>query len=182
MKAIKKITMIAALLLGTITCIAQVKYYSTTKTFNQCGYTYQCDVKYQEVTLYNKANKRTYTNQIFKATGKEPPLFNNPDDVLDDDWTRVKSEQIVNAAFSTIERQRVRGSVLGVSMFIDPDSGRVIEVKFETTTFSPFATIPVSVYRKIETDLKDSIWFTPTTDGKKLNYIYRGWNQYIVTP
>ncbi|MGE4308771.1 MAG: DUF5043 domain-containing protein [Bacteroides sp.] len=76
--------MIAALLLGTITCIAQVKYYSTTKTFNQCGYTYQCDVKYQEVTLYNKANKRTYTNQIFKATGKEPPLFNNPDDVLDD--------------------------------------------------------------------------------------------------
>jgi len=27
MKAIKKITMIAALLLGTITCIAQVKYY-----------------------------------------------------------------------------------------------------------------------------------------------------------
>jgi hypothetical protein len=134
------------------------------------------------VTLYNKANKLTYTPQIFKSTGKEPPLFRDFYDVLDDNWTETKCEQIVNSAFSATERQRVKGRDFGIFMYISSDTGKVTEVKFNFTTASPFATIPVSVYRKIEIDLKNNIWFTPTADGKKLNFICCFWRQEITVP
>ena len=100
----------------------------------------------------------------------------------DDNWTRQKCEQIVNSAFSATERQRVKGQNFGIFMYISPDNGKVIGVEFTFTMSSPFATIPVSVYRKIETDLKNNIWFTPTADGKKLNYICRFWYQEITAP
>ncbi|MCE9107943.1 DUF5043 domain-containing protein [Bacteroides pyogenes] len=172
-------------LLWSANSMSQTNYYTVTKTFYQDGYTYQCDVVQgnKMVTLYNKDNKLTYTDQINKTTGKELPLFGNPDDVLDDDWTRGKSEKIVNGAFSAAQRNAVKGNILIISMYISPETGKVIEVKFNfTCTGDTFATIPVSVYRKIETDLKNNIWFTPTTDGKKLNYIYRSWNQEITEP
>lgn len=36
---------------------AQTNYYAVTKTFNENGYTYQCDVAASKtVTLYNKSN------------------------------------------------------------------------------------------------------------------------------
>lgn len=165
--------------------VAQTYYYNMTKTFYQDEYTYQCDVVQgnKEVILYNKENKLTYTDQINKDTGKELPLFgDNPDDTLEDDWTRKKSEEIVNSAFSSVQRDAVKGHSLGISMYINPVTGKVIEVRFETTSVSPFATIPVTVYRQIEIGLKNNIWFTPTADGKKLNYIYRGWNQEITVP
>lgn len=186
MKTIKKTfsSLLISLLFST-NIVAQTNFYTATKTFNQSGYTYQCDVVQENkmVTLYNRENKLTYTNQVYKTTGKEPPLFNNPDDVLDDDWTRTKSEKIVNSAFSAEQRNAVKGEVLLISMYISPDTGKVTEVKFNfTCKGDPFATIPVSIYRQIEIDLKNNIWFTPTEDGKKLNFIYRGWNQEIISP
>ncbi|WP_291529415.1 DUF5043 domain-containing protein [Bacteroides sp. UBA939] len=179
---------IGLLLICILYCVelsAQTNYYTTTKTLYQSGYTYQCDVvqESKKVTLYNKVNSLTYTEQMYKATGKLPPLLGNPPDVVDDNWTRQKCKQIVNSAFSATERQRVNGRDFGIFMYISPETGKVIEVRFTfTSTGNPFATIPVSVYRKIETDLKNNIWFTPTADGKKLNYICRFWRQEITTP
>ena len=50
---------------------AQTNYYTTTKTFNESGYTYQCDIPpYNLVTLYNKSNKWIYVHSIYKDTGK----------------------------------------------------------------------------------------------------------------
>lgn len=180
----KTFTSLFLSLLCSVNIVAQTNYYTVTKTFHQDGYIYQCDVDQgdKSVTLYNKDNKLTYTDQVYKATGKKLPIFNDLDDVLDDDWTRDKSEKIVNSAFSAAQRNAVKGSSLGISMFINPDTGKVIEVRFSTVSFSPFATIPVSVYRKIEVDLKNNIWFTPTDDGKKLNYIFRGLRHEIEEP
>ena len=45
------------------------------------------------------------------------------------------------------------------------------KVDFDFVTFNPFATIPVSVYRQIEIQLKEKVWFVPTEFGKGLNYI-----------
>ena len=53
---------------------------------------------------------------------------------------------------------------------------KIIEVDFDFVTFNPFATIPVSVYRQIEIQLKEKVWFVPTEFGKGLNYIYLCWN------
>ena len=62
-----------------------------------------------------------------------------------------------------------------VSMYIDSTTGKVIEVDFKFINKQGFGTIPLSVYRKIETDLKRQIWFTPTAEGKKMNFLMRGW-------
>ena len=66
-----------------------------------------------------------------------------------------------------------------VTMYINPDNGRVAEVKFWFLTDDPYATIPVSVYRTIETNLKNQIWFTPTAEGKKFNYVMRFWRHEV---
>ena len=40
-------------------------------------------------------------------------------------------------------------------MCINSDTGKVDEVEFSFMNFGTYATIPISVYRKIETDLKE---------------------------
>lgn len=157
---------------------AQTKYYNETKTFHENGYTYQCDVRGSGiVTLYNKNNQWTYTDQIDTNTGE----YYVPSDgkwvplTTDDVWTGAKRESIVNNAFSASEKQRIKGRKLTINMYIHSQTGKVVEINFEFHATNPFATIPVSVYRKIETELKNQVWYTPTTEGKKLNYICRSW-------
>ncbi len=66
-----------------------------------------------------------------------------------------------------------------VSMTIDTNTGKVIEVDFDFLRDKGFCTIPLYVYRKIELELKKNIQVTLTDAGKKLNFIQRGWNQEV---
>ncbi len=152
---------------------AQTNYYTSTKRFNENGYSYQCDVDQSKgVTLYNKNNQWTNIDQIYKSSGKKFIMDDDCPDVIEfDTWVDPKCESIVNNAFSAVEKLRVKGHELFISMYVSPDTGKVIDVDFFFVTFDPYATIPVSVYRKIEIDIKQNIWFVPTDEGKKLNYI-----------
>ncbi len=152
---------------------AQTNYYTSTKRFNENGYSYQCDVDQSKgVTLYNKNNQWTNIDQIYKSSGKKFIMDDDCPDVIEfDTWVDPKCESIVNNAFSAVEKLRVKGHELFISMYVSPDTGKVIDVNFFFVTFDPYATIPVSVYRKIEIDIKQNIWFVPTDEGKKLNYI-----------
>ena len=154
---------------------AQTNYYTETKTFQESGYTYQCDVSHGLVKLYNKENKLTYVRQIFKDTKEVPGFGFDFDDVVEETWTRPKSLSIVNNSFTPEQKQRMGTQSVGICMYISPETGKVIEVEFHLSTFNPFATISLSVYRKIEVELKQQIWFTPTKDGKRLNYLMRYW-------
>ncbi|WP_373801548.1 DUF5043 domain-containing protein [Bacteroides heparinolyticus] len=154
---------------------AQTNYYTDTKTFQENGYTYQCDVSYGLVKLYNKENKLTYVRQIFKDTKEVPGFGFDFDDVVEETWTKPKSLSIVNNAFTAEQKQRMGTECVGICMYISPETGKVVEVAFDFTTVSSFATIPLSVYRKIEVELKQQIWFTPTKDGKRLNHLMRSW-------
>ncbi|WP_195527838.1 DUF5043 domain-containing protein, partial [Bacteroides faecis] len=69
------------------------------------------------------------------------------------------------------EKQRVKGSKFVLSMYINPDTGKIDEVAFEFFSIGSYATIPISVYRNIELGIKQKLSFKPTTEGKKLNYI-----------
>ena len=64
-------------------------------------------------------------------------------------------------------------------MYIDTNTGKVTEADFNFLATNPFATIPISVYREIEIELKKNIWFTTTAEGKRMNYLVRMWNQEI---
>ncbi|NDV67027.1 DUF5043 domain-containing protein [Bacteroides sp. 224] len=175
----KNIIIAICLLCCVASVSAQTNYYTTTKTFYENDYVYQCDVDAAKiVTLYNKSNNLMYIQQVYKSSGE---IFIMPDNYIplcaDDNWTRTKRLSIVNNAFSSSEKQRVRGKKLSVTMYISPDTGKVIEVSFLFGNFEPYATIPVSVYRKIEMELKNNVWYTPTTEGRKLNYIALWWAQ-----
>ncbi|NDV84224.1 DUF5043 domain-containing protein [Bacteroides sp. 51] len=176
----KTISIFISFLFCVASVSSQTNYYTTTKTFYENGYIYQCDVAASKtVTLYNKSNKWTYVEQVYKGSGE---IFIMPDDLsveLTDhnSWKNNKLISIINNAFSSAEKQRVRGHKLTSAIYINPITGRIDEVHFEFVTFGPYTTIPVSVYRKIETEIKSKIWFTITAEGKKLNYIMLFWGQ-----
>ena len=159
---------------------AQTNYYTHDKTFYEDGYTYQCDVVEgaQLVTLYNKNSKYIYVEQINRYTGEQISIEQNRLSQFEDDsWTKPKCFSIVNNAFSPAEKQRIKGRKFTITMYIDPDNGKVADVEFRFLAVNQYATIPVSVYRKIETEIKKNIWFTITPEGKKRNYIMLWWRQ-----
>ena len=130
--------------------------------------------------LYNKVNQFTYAQQTYKDGGYVD--FDHWDDVADlqsNTGTTSLAYSIVNNAFSAAEKNRVSGESLSIAIIISPETGQIIEVYFTFRTKSKYATIPVSVYREIETELKCQIWFTPTEEGKKVNYLMRGWRQEV---
>ncbi len=178
---VKMKTLILAI--STLFCVAylhaQTNYYATTKTFNQDGYIYQCDVRASGfVTLYNKSNKLINVYPVYKNTGESFVQTEAGIKLLESDtWTRSKRFSIVNAAFSDSEKQMLKGHDFYIIMYINSSTGRVDEVSFEFHKSDPFATIPVSVYRKIETEIKKDLWFTLTTEGKMLSYIFYCWAQ-----
>ena len=74
----KKILTLISLLYNVLFGFSQTNYYTTTKTFNEQGYTYQCDVntKSGDIKLYNKNNKWTYVDQMKKGTNT--PFYVTP--------------------------------------------------------------------------------------------------------
>jgi hypothetical protein len=163
----------AVLALCWLPSAAQTKYYQIPQTFYESGYTYQCDIV-GLVFLYNKANKWTYEKMRYKATGKIVDF--SRDKVLPvlvkDNWTRAKCAEIVTNAFSYEEALRVQQlPPVSITMYVNPATGKVDEVMFIFANFNAWATIPVSVFRKIEVGIKSQVWFTPTDTGKTFNYI-----------
>ena len=183
----KATILIIVSLFCTIVLPAQTYYYNETKTFYEDGYTYQCDKpSWGLITLYNKDNKHTY-NETFYYKNDTPVedtdiLWGRTKLLEDDNWTRQTCFSIVNAAFSDAEVQRLKGQKFDVNMTIDSSTGKVIEVDFRFHYTSPAATIPVSTYRKIELDLKEKIWFTPTPVGKQMKVLITGWMHEIKPP
>ena len=163
-----------------LTAVAQTNYYANDRTFYEDGYTYQCDVQEgaKFVTLYNKSNKFTKIEQVNRYTGESISIEQNRRKQFEaDSWTKSKCYFIVNNAFSLTEKRRVKGNKFIITMYIDPDTGKVVDVEFQFLSIKPYATIPLSVYREIEIELKKNIWFTITDEGKKRNYIVLGWLQ-----
>ena len=180
MKTKVKISVLVCLLFTVTEAAAQTYYYDMTKMFNESGYTYQCDIKYGGVVLYNKTNQLTYQRQTYKDGSYVD--FDHWEDFIDvqsDTWTKPLAYGIVSSAFSADEKSRFKGEPLGIRMFISPETGKVIEVRFDFMRDTGYATVPVSTYRQIETNLKNQIYFIPTVEGKKMNYLMRGWMQVV---
>jgi len=180
MKTNKLLMFIICVLFSYIGVSAQTYYYSETKTFNESGYTYQCDkADWGIVTLYNKANQYTYAHYENKD-GSPIEVFDKALPYFEpDNWTRQKCISIVNNAFSASDKQQIRGAKVDVSMTIDTSTGKVIEVDFRLFYNTPMATIPIAAYRYLELALKNQIWFTLTDNGKKLKFVKRGWMHEI---
>ena len=159
---------------------AQPKLYEETKQIQGDGYTYQCETDGVVVDLYNTNQQFVKIEQKNRKTGKYSSIKDAYTPQLEQDsWTRSKCFSIVRNAFSEEQKQRLKGQILDISLYIHPDTGKVIDVSFSFGNIDNFSTIPISVYRKIELELKKSIWFTPTEHGKQFNYICRWWSQMV---
>ena len=153
--------------------------YKKTTTFDVDGYTYQCDVDdgSQFVTLYNKENKLTYENIIYKATGKTYIGSWNSKVIEHDRLMSQQADFIVDQAFTKTMADEIGEPELTITMLLNPDTGKVMEVNFNFCTFEPYAKVPLHIYREIEVKLKEQIHFKPGEVGKQLNYIMLAWNQ-----
>ena len=179
-----KILFITVSLLVISETMAQTYYYNKSATFKQTGYTYRCITEsWGQVTLFNAANIYTNADYVYKdgRAFRDMDVMEGKVSLIEDDnWTKQKCMSIVDNAFSTAEKARIKGESFDVSMTIDPATGKVIEVDFRFYKNEPFATIPVTTYRKIEQNLKNQVWFTITPTGKQLKFIQRGWMHEII--
>lgn len=177
----RTVLFIFCLFIGIASALSQsVNYYEKTKTFEEVGYTYQCDVpKYQITKLYNKENKFTYQDIVYKSTGKlfDCPLGSDPELIVRGSGMPAKADAIVDRAFTRAQAKLFNDRALLIIMYVSPETGKVIEVVFEFRSRGPYATIPLSVYRSIEVALKKEIIFTPGKAGKQLNVIMLAWDQ-----
>ncbi|MFV0546850.1 MAG: DUF5043 domain-containing protein, partial [Bacteroides sp.] len=162
---------------------AQKYYYTVTKTFNEDGYTYQCNVSTSKFfTLYNKASRFISVRQQYKDGRPLDEKFHNMPRtyyVKDDSWTKPKCYSIVNNAFASFDKNRLRGEELMILLYIDSTTGKVADVEFNFVTVNPFSTVPLSIYRNIELEIKKHIYFIPTPEGNKLNFLFHFWEQEI---
>ena len=159
---------------------AQSKLYEETKQIQGDGYTYQCETDGVVVDLYNTNQQFVKEDQINRNTGRYSSFTDSYTPQFEsDNWTRLKCYSIVRNAFSEEQKQRLKGQLLDIALFIHPDTGKVIDVSFSFGNIDNFSTIPISVYRKIELELKKNIWFVPTEHGKQFNYILLWWSQMV---
>ena len=164
----------------TVSVYAQSELYEETKQIQGDGYTYQCETDGVLVVLYNTNQQFVTTDQINRKTGKYSSIKDSYTPQFESDtWTRPKCYSIVSNAFSELEKQKLKGQRIQISLYIHPDTGKVIDVRIAFGNRYIFSTIPVSVYRKIELELKKNIRFTPTEHGKQFNYILLWWSQEV---
>lgn len=160
---------------------AQTNYYTETKTFHEDGYTYQCDVNEASmVSLYNADYTYYKTKQINLTTGKAHRYIPGLSPLEREARTKPQCFAIVNRAFPPEIKARVNGRELMIKLYIESATGKIADVVFKFTTDNLaeiYTQVPVSVYREIEVELKKSVRFTPSAEGKKLNYIFMFWQQ-----
>ena len=160
--------------------LSETVIYKKTTTFEQEGYTYQCDVQdgCQFVTLYNKENTLTYEDIVYKETGKVFSCdFTESKVIVSNIEMGRKARNIINKAFTKAMTDELGEREFTITMLLSPITGKVIEVNYNFTTFSPYAKVPLHVYREIEIELKEQIQYTPGELGKQLNYIMLAWRQ-----
>lgn len=145
------------------------------------GYTYVKETLNNtlKVKLYNKENKYTNVPLVNKNTGERPSIRMQEKRVEDDDLTFSRIDMIINKAFTEVQKKAMEGHCFGVAIYINSTTGRIMEIDYSFIKTSPFAEIPVSVFREIELKVKDEICFMITDAGRKYNYVYFFWMHEI---
>ena len=177
----KILTIMLACTLLCATASAQTFFYNVSRTFQESGFTYRADVRGNMVVLFNANNRhdfhriqtfrdgspltvefrRDLASPVTPCTSTVIPIVNN----------------IVRNALTPAERQRMGNNHLMVYVYVNQEATTPqppTEVKFGFHNSSPFATLPVSVYRQIELELKRQVRYAPTARGRMTNFVRIG--------
>lgn len=164
--------------------IAQTtNYYTVTRTFEVDGCTYQCDVpSYGMVYLYNKSNTLRDVPMLYKETNE---IYGTPENedipvIVRSSYKNnlVKCKGIIQNVFDKHKEKLQSDQNLCIVLYLNSQTGRVREVEFSFHRDESFGLIPIEDFIWIEQELKEKIQITPTSEGKKLNYIFFWWDQH----
>ena len=181
----KKILLITLFLLITNCIFSQTSIYPDsvgTKVFYENGYTYQAErLGSGIIKVYNSDNKWINIAKIHKLTGDFPD--ENTPDLESNEWYKQTENlySILEESYSNEEKEKIkrvgRKGIGFVELFINPETGKVDDVRFSFFRLSYYMYIPVSKFREIELKIKERLQFEVTDYGKQFNYIYY-WNDY----
>ena len=182
MNTIRKINiMLLGVMLFATGAVAQTFHYNTTRTFRETGFTYQANVSGGWVVLFNANNRHNIDQEQTWRDGRMITIEDTrrfPSTVEPCVLTiRTTVHNIVRNALSAAERQRMSDRQLMVVMQVNQTATTpqpVTEVWFSFPNNSPFATLPVSVYRRIELEIKRQVRLMPNAHGRELNFVQVG--------
>lgn len=161
---------------------AQTNHYTHTCLYKLKDCNYQCKVDDSGmVTLYNAANRLDDDSMVYRDTGEEFNVPENDDKVVIEFKTAqeyIKCKLIVKKIFDKYKGKLCADEFLLTSLYLDSQTGRVLEVVFEFHRRESFGIIPVEDFREIELQLKEQIQMRVTEEGRKLNCILFWWDQY----
>jgi hypothetical protein len=162
-------------------------YPNTTGTITQSGYTYKYRnlklaggiVLSDHVELYNATNSFLDVEWVYKDGAPLPllPEDNTNTDFTDSSQSVRETIDMIKSCFSTYQKTLLRGKSMGITVRLDPSSGKIADVYFDFFRDSPFVNIPVETYRSVELALKQNLTITVTDEGRRLNYIELYWSQ-----
>lgn len=176
----KRILSFTLSLLVTASLFSQTSYYPDsvgTKVFNEDGYTYKAErLRSGIIKLYNNENKCINIPQIYKPTGDFPDEYTPNLETNEMKRQEKLLYSILEESYSNEEKEKIkefgRGGECTIEMFINPQTGKVDDVRFSFYRLSYYMNIPVSKFREIELKIKERLQYTVTYYGKNLNYVY----------
>lgn len=150
-------------------------------TLQMDGYTYICDTLMNiGVHLYNAEN-HPERGEVRYKTGEslnlEEVLTDTFQPLVISDSKHRHLHSIVDNAFSQTQVEYLNEKTFTIVLNISSSDGSITDVYFKYFASSGYSTIPVEVFRDIEVQLKNNIFFELTEEGRKMNYCYLAWSQ-----
>ncbi len=181
----KKIYLVIVFLLGTLNVAAQ-RYYSIltaedyqSDTVRMDNYAYVCDtLRGMRVFLFNLESSGVHIENTYKD-GTPLPLnpWDMKDQVVIDENIASKTLTILNETFSNELRRVLNGEPLDIVANISSDTGEITDIYFSFSAKSKYTVVPVSVFRNMETRLKNEVVFELTEEGRSLTFCSIRWRE-----
>ena len=171
----KYLICIVGLLMNCAFLSAQTYYYDVAGELSVENAAYVCELtNYGWVTLHNK----------HITFGQDCPQVYNDTKMPVDDSTEpsepwlIDDQQMFHVCDSIwltttapyVSKKEAKDTM--IELYIDSQTGKVVDVIYGFRNDAAVATMPPSVYRKVEQLLKEKLNFKVAPAGKKVNYIY----------
>ena len=171
----KYLICIVGLLMNCAFLSAQTYYYDVAGELSVENATYVCELTdYGWVTLHNK--QITYGQecpQVYTDGNKPVDDSTEPSEpwLIDDQQMFHVCDSIwLTTTAPYVSKKEAKDTM--IELYIDSQTGKVVDVIYGFRNDAAVATMPPSVYRKVEQLLKEKLNFKVAAAGKKVNYIY----------
>jgi hypothetical protein len=147
-------------------------YYTQGREILMSGITYVCQDDGGSILLYRKSTAYHFKQQTRLdgtpiVVGGAKKINSTPDDFKN-------TCNIITSCFTSEERKMVKGYFLVIGVYIDPNTGKVLDVDFYFGVSTGYAHVPPEKYHQIAEKIIKNVQYEVTSEGKKYNFIVSG--------